>query len=97
MNFMSLNPPSIIWIKNPADKLKILQVVSYVLQTMDPSNLVMRKVCLHTSMLALREIARVFPMIALNGRATRLAVGDAIGDIHSVTIHVYDVERYVEK
>ncbi|KAG1335112.1 WD repeat-containing protein 7 [Cocos nucifera] len=71
---------------------KILQVVSYVLQTMDPSNLVMRKVCLHTSMLALREIARVFPMIALNGRATRLAVGDAIGDIHSVTIRVYDVE-----
>ncbi|XP_008795027.2 uncharacterized protein LOC103710884 [Phoenix dactylifera] len=68
------------------------KVVSYVLQTMDPSNLVMRKVCLHTSMLALREIARVFPMIALNGRATRLAVGDAIGDIHSATICVYDVE-----
>ena len=25
---------------------------------------------------------------------TRLAVGDAIGEIHSATIRVYDIERY---
>uniref|UniRef100_A0A6V7QW68 Uncharacterized protein n=1 Tax=Ananas comosus var. bracteatus TaxID=296719 RepID=A0A6V7QW68_ANACO len=68
------------------------KVINYVLQTMDPSNLVMRKACLSGSMVALREIARVFPMVALNESLTRLAVGDAIGDIHTATIRVYDIE-----
>lgn len=68
------------------------KVVNFVLQTMDPGNLVMRKACLNSSMVALREIARVFPMVALNDSSTRLAVGDAIGDIHNVTIRVYDIE-----
>jgi hypothetical protein len=61
---------------------------------MDPSNLIMRKACIISSMMALREIARVFPMVALNESMTRLAVGDAIGEIHSATIRVYDIERY---
>lgn len=70
------------------------QVVHYILQTMDPGNLVMRKACLNSSMIALREVARVFPMIALNETSTRLAVGDAIGDISTATIRVYDIDRY---
>ncbi|PKA51273.1 hypothetical protein AXF42_Ash010713 [Apostasia shenzhenica] len=68
------------------------KVVNYILQTMDPGNLVMRKACLNSSLLALKEIACIFPMVALNESLTRLAVGDAIGDIRTVTIRVYDVE-----
>ncbi|XP_072984917.1 uncharacterized protein [Typha latifolia] len=68
------------------------KAVSYVLQTMDPSNLVMRKACLSSSIIALREIARAFPMVSINKSFTRLAVGDAIGDIQSSTIRVYDIE-----
>jgi hypothetical protein len=72
-----------------------VQAVSYILHTMDPSNLIMRKACIISSMMALREIARVFPMVALNDSMTRLAVGDAIGEIHNATICVYDIERYM--
>ncbi|VAI77043.1 unnamed protein product [Triticum turgidum subsp. durum] len=68
------------------------KAISYILHTMDPSNLIMRKACIISSMMALREIARVFPMVALNESMTRLAVGDAIGEIHSATIRVYDIE-----
>jgi len=46
-------------------------------------------------MTALREITHVFPMVGMNESSTRLAVGDAIGDIHNVIIRVYDVERYI--
>lgn len=45
-------------------------------------------------MITLREITRIFPMVAMNESSTRLAVGDAIGDIRSVTVRVYDLERY---
>ncbi|CAM0910477.1 unnamed protein product [Alopecurus aequalis] len=68
------------------------KAIGYILHTMDPSNLIMRKACIISSMMALREIARVFPMVALNESMTRLAVGDAIGEIHSATIRVYDIE-----
>ncbi|XP_062228905.1 uncharacterized protein LOC133926811 isoform X2 [Phragmites australis] len=68
------------------------KAISYILHTMDPSNLIMRKACIISSMMALREMARVFPMVALNESMTRLAVGDAIGEIHSATIRVYDIE-----
>lgn len=68
------------------------KAISYILHTMDPSNLIMRKACIISSMMALREIARVFPMVALNESMTRLAVGDAIGEIHNATIRVYDIE-----
>lgn len=68
------------------------KAISYILHTMDPSNLIMRKACIISSMMALREIARVFPMVALNESMTRLAVGDAIGEIHDATIRVYDIE-----
>uniref|UniRef100_A0A0E0AA54 Uncharacterized protein n=1 Tax=Oryza glumipatula TaxID=40148 RepID=A0A0E0AA54_9ORYZ len=68
------------------------KAISYVLHTMDPSNLIMRKACIINSMMALREIARVFPMVALNESMTKLAVGDAIGEIHNATIRVYDIE-----
>lgn len=61
---------------------------------MDPTNLVMRKACVTTSVIALREIARVFPMVSLNESMTRLAVGDAIGDVSKTSIRVYDMERY---
>ncbi|XP_039843581.1 uncharacterized protein LOC120703529 isoform X3 [Panicum virgatum] len=68
------------------------KAISYILHTMDPSNLIMRKACIISSMMALREMARVFPMVALNESMTRLAVGDAIGEIRNATIRVYDIE-----
>ncbi|XP_019084074.1 PREDICTED: uncharacterized protein LOC104707426 [Camelina sativa] len=46
--------------------LHLEKVVNFVLQTMDPSNTVMRKTCLQTSMATLREIVLVFPMVILN-------------------------------
>lgn len=55
----------------------------------------MRKACLNSSMTALREIAHVFPMVGINETSTRLAIGDAIGEIRSFTIRVYDIERYI--
>lgn len=73
-----------------------LQVVNFILQTMDPSNSVMRKACFQTSMTALKEVARVFPMVALNDTWTRLAVGDVIGEINNANIRVYDLQRYRE-
>lgn len=71
-----------------------MQVVNFILQTMDPGNSVMRKTCLQSSMAALKEIVRVFPMVALNDSATRLAVGDAVGEVNNATIRVYDMQRY---
>ncbi|KAJ3686222.1 hypothetical protein LUZ61_015386 [Rhynchospora tenuis] len=70
----------------------LVKVVSYVLHTMDPTNLVMRKACVATSVISLREIARAFPMVSLNESMTRLAVGDAIGDVSKTSIGVYDME-----
>jgi len=69
------------------------KAISYILHTMDPSNLILRKACIISSMMALREMARVLPMVALNESMTRLAVGDAIGEIRNATIRVYDIER----
>ncbi|KAG5593285.1 hypothetical protein H5410_043799 [Solanum commersonii] len=69
-----------------------LQVVTFILQTIDPGNLAMRKTCLQSSMVALKEIARIFPMVALNDPVTRLAIGDAIGEINSASIRVYDMQ-----
>ena len=71
----------------------VLQVVNFILQTMDPSNSVMRKTCLQSSITALKEVVRVFPMVALNDTSTRLAVGDAIGEINNASIRVYDMQR----
>ncbi|XP_019224638.1 PREDICTED: uncharacterized protein LOC109206281 isoform X2 [Nicotiana attenuata] len=68
------------------------KVVTFILQTMDPGNLVMRRTCLQNSMVALKEIARIFPMVALNDPLTRLAVGDAIGEINNASIRVYDMQ-----
>lgn len=61
---------------------------------MDPGNSIMRKTCLQTSMTTLKEVVRVFPMVALNDNLTRLAVGDAIGEISNASIRVYDMQRY---
>lgn len=71
-----------------------MQVVNFILQTMDHGNSVMRRICLQSSMTALNEVVRVFPMVALSDTSTRLAVGDAIGDINSSFIRVYDMQRY---
>ncbi|KAK3020200.1 hypothetical protein RJ639_046832 [Escallonia herrerae] len=68
------------------------KVVNFILQTMDPGNSVMRKTCLHSSMAALKETVRVFPMVALNDAATRLAVGDAIGETKNASIWVYEMQ-----
>ncbi|KAK6158274.1 hypothetical protein DH2020_005588 [Rehmannia glutinosa] len=69
-----------------------LQAVIFILQTMDLGNLTMRRSCLQSSMAALKEVVRVFPMIALNDTSTRLAVGDAIGEINNAIIRVYDMQ-----
>lgn len=71
----------------------VLQAVNFILQIMDPSNSVMRKICYHSSMAALKEVVHVFPMVSLNDSWTRLAVGDVIGEINSANIRVYDLQR----
>ncbi|GAB2273839.1 hypothetical protein Dimus_008611 [Dionaea muscipula] len=68
------------------------KAVNFILQTVDPSNLVMRRTCLQSSMRALKEVVRVYPMVALNEMSTRLAVGDAISEINCASIHVYDMQ-----
>lgn len=68
------------------------KVVNFILQTMDPANSVMRKTCLRTSVTALKEIVRVFPMVSFNDTSTKLAVGDAIRDIKKASIRVYDMQ-----
>ncbi|KAH6761030.1 Transducin/WD40 repeat-like superfamily protein [Perilla frutescens var. frutescens] len=68
------------------------QVVMFILQTMDPSNSTMRRSCLQSSMTTLKEVVRVFPMVALNDTSTRLAVGDAIGEMKNASIRVYDMQ-----
>ncbi|KAL6979542.1 hypothetical protein U1Q18_021203 [Sarracenia purpurea var. burkii] len=69
------------------------KVVNFILQTMDPSNSVMRKTCLQSSVAVLKEVVRIFPMVALNDTSTRLAVGDAIGEVNNASIRVYDMQR----
>lgn len=64
---------------------------------MDPGNSVIRRTCLQSSMTALKEVVRVFPMVALNDTSTKLAVGDAIGDMKNACIRVYDMQRYKKK
>lgn len=68
------------------------KVVNFILQTMDPANSVMRKTCFQSSMATLREVVRVYPMVALNDTSTRLAVGDAIAEVNNASIHVYDMQ-----
>jgi hypothetical protein len=63
---------------------------------MDPSNSVMRKTCFQSSMTALKEVVRVFPMVALNDTWTKLAIGDVIGEMNNASIIVYDVQRYLK-
>lgn len=60
---------------------------------MDPGNSVMRKTCHQHSMTTLREVIRVFPMVAMNESCTKLAFGDAIGEINGASIRVYDMQR----
>lgn len=67
-------------------------MITFILQTMDPSNSVLRRSCSQSSMVALKELVRVFPMVALNDTATRLAVGDAIAEIKNASIRVYDMQ-----
>ncbi|KAK1430619.1 hypothetical protein QVD17_13483 [Tagetes erecta] len=68
------------------------KVVNFILQTMDPGNMAMRRNCLQNSMATLKEVVRVFPMVALNDSSTRLAVGDAIGHINKSIIRVYEMQ-----
>ncbi|KAJ0106075.1 hypothetical protein Patl1_17635 [Pistacia atlantica] len=68
------------------------KVVNFILQTMDPGNSVMRRTCLQSSMTALKEVVRVFPMVALNDTSTKLGVGDAIGEIKNASIRIYDMQ-----
>ncbi|XVF52982.1 hypothetical protein PTKIN_Ptkin05aG0061600 [Pterospermum kingtungense] len=78
---------------SPKSLLQYLdKVINFILQTMDPCNSVMRKTCLQRSMTALREVTRVFPMVAMNENSTKLAFGDAIGEISSASIRVYDMQ-----
>ncbi|TYH28182.1 hypothetical protein ES288_A02G124800v1 [Gossypium darwinii] len=78
--------------KYPDIKPPLLQVVNFILQTMDPGNSVMRKICHQHSMTTLREVIRVFPMVAMNESSTKLAFGDAIGEINGASIRVYDMQ-----
>ncbi|KAE8675729.1 hypothetical protein F3Y22_tig00111648pilonHSYRG00401 [Hibiscus syriacus] len=68
------------------------KVVKFILQTMDPGNSVMRKTCHQRAMTTLREVIRVFPMVTMNESSTKLAFGDAIGEINNASIRVYDMQ-----
>ncbi|KAE9597785.1 hypothetical protein Lal_00041492 [Lupinus albus] len=68
------------------------KVVNFILQTIDPSNSVLRKTCYQSSMTTLKEVVRVYPMVAVNDSWTRLAVGDVIGEINNANIRVYDMQ-----
>ncbi|KAL3635619.1 hypothetical protein CASFOL_020166 [Castilleja foliolosa] len=68
----------------------------YLDKTMDPGNSTMRRSCLQSSTTALKEVVRVFPMIAQNDTSTRLAVGDAIGEINSAIVRVYDMHSMIK-
>ncbi|KAL2342718.1 hypothetical protein Fmac_004003 [Flemingia macrophylla] len=68
------------------------KVVSFILQTIDPSNSVMRKTCFQSSMTTFKEVVRVYPMVAVNDSWTKLAVGDVIGEVNSASIRVYDMQ-----
>ncbi|KAJ8764831.1 hypothetical protein K2173_010296 [Erythroxylum novogranatense] len=72
------------------------KVVNFILHTMDPSNIVMRKTCLQSSMIALKEVVHVFPMVALSNSSTKLAVGDAVGEIDNASISVYDLQSVMK-
>ncbi|KAI9175137.1 hypothetical protein LWI28_027904 [Acer negundo] len=72
------------------------KVVNFILQTIDPGNSVMRKTCLQSSMAALKEVVRVFPMVALNDTSTKLAVGDVMGEINNPSIRVYDMQSVIK-
>jgi len=79
---------------NFCDSASDLQVVNFILQTIDPSNSVMRKACFQSSMTTLKEVVRVYPMVAVTDSWTKLAVGDVIGEINNARIRVYDMQRY---
>ncbi|KAK7369730.1 hypothetical protein VNO80_11773 [Phaseolus coccineus] len=68
------------------------KVVNFILQTIDPSNSVMRKACFQSSMTTFKELVRVYPMVAVNDSWTKLAVGDVIGEINNANIRVYDMQ-----
>ncbi|VVA31479.1 PREDICTED: WD [Prunus dulcis] len=72
------------------------KVIDFILQTVDPSNSVMRNTCFQSSMTALKEVVRAFPMVALNDTWTRLAVGDVIGERNNATIRVYDMQSVMK-
>ncbi|XP_073225882.1 uncharacterized protein [Cicer arietinum] len=69
------------------------KVVNFILQTIDPSNSVIRKACFQSSMTTFKEVVRVYPMVAFNESWTRLAVGDVIGEVNNASIRVYDMQR----
>ncbi|XP_050378670.1 uncharacterized protein LOC126795980 [Argentina anserina] len=72
------------------------KVIDVILQTVDPSNSVMRKTCFQSSMSALKEVARAFPMVALSDTWTKLAVGDVIGEKNNASIRVYDMQSIMK-
>lgn len=64
----------------------LTQVTSIILKTMN-----FGKHCYQSAMAAVREMVRVYPMVAVHQASGKLAVGDAVGDVHSLTIQVYDL------
>ncbi|XP_027916388.1 uncharacterized protein LOC114175787 isoform X2 [Vigna unguiculata] len=68
------------------------KVVNFILQTIDPSNSVMRKACFQSSMTTFKELVRVYPMVAVTDSWTKLAVGDVIGEVNNANIRVYDMQ-----
>ena len=51
------------------------------------------KHCNQTAMAAVKEMVRAYPMVAFHQASGKLAVGDAAGDVHSLAIHIYDINR----
>eukprot|EP00850_Spirogloea_muscicola_P009149 SM000050S17074 [mRNA] locus=s50:671217:677504:- [translate_table: standard] len=86
-------------------------MVIVLLHTMDPGNPLLRRTCIQSAMAVVMELVRNLPMVAFHrggggtsgasgasagGGSPRLAIGDALGDISCLGIHIYDL-RSVSK
>ncbi|KAH7405282.1 hypothetical protein KP509_15G063500 [Ceratopteris richardii] len=62
------------------------QAMAIILQIMNVD-----RQCHQTAMGAIKEMARVYPMVGFHQGSGKVAVGDAAGDVHSLAIHIYDL------
>ncbi|XP_024521936.1 uncharacterized protein LOC9643384 isoform X1 [Selaginella moellendorffii] len=72
------------------------RIVSLAVRLLDPADSLQRRHNFPIIMEVIKEMSQAFPMVALyhpvaQSAAGKLAVGDPVGDIRSLRIHVYDL------